>query len=161
MGQHKKPSVTPRMQKDFAWVDRVAWLMDEKFRIGRGKFRFGLDPLINLVPFLGDIIGFGVSTMLVVVMWRNGASRKVIIKMLLNVIVDTTIGTIPIIGNIFDFFFKANTKNIVLLREHYYQGKHQGSGSDILAVIFLVLLALTFALIYLLWQGFVWFVSLF
>lgn len=161
MGQHKKPSVTPRMQKDFAWVDRVAWLMDEKFRIGRGKFRFGLDPLINLVPFLGDIVGFGVSSMLVVVMWRNGASRKVIIKMLLNVIVDTTIGTIPIIGNIFDFFFKANTKNIVLLREHYYQGKHQGSGSDILAVIFLVLLALTFALIYLLWQGFVWFVSLF
>ena len=161
MGQHKKPSVTPRMQKDFAWVDRVAWLMDEKFRIGRGKFRFGLDPLINLVPFLGDIVGFGVSSMLVVVMWRNGASRKVIIKMLLNVIVDTTIGTIPIIVNIFDFFFKANTKNIVLLREHYYQGKHQGSGSDILAVIFLVLLALTFALIYLLWQGFVWFVSLF
>lgn len=161
MGQHKKPPITPRMQKDFAWVDRVAWLMDEKFRIGRGRFRFGLDPLINLVPFLGDIIGFGVSAMLVVVMWRNGASRKVIIKMLLNVIVDTTIGTIPLIGNVFDFFFKANSKNIVLLREHYYQGKHQGSGSDILAMILLVLMVLTFALIYLLWQGFVWFVSLF
>lgn len=162
MGQEKKQvKVTPRLQKDFAWVDRISWLMDEKFRIGRGRFRFGLDPLINLFPFLGDIVGFIISFMLVIVMWRNGASRKVVIKMLLNVIVDTTIGAIPIIGNVFDFFFKANTKNIVLLREYYYQGKHQGSGSNILAFIFMILLLLTIALVYLLWKGFVWLVALF
>lgn len=155
------PPVSERLKRDFIWVERVAWLMDEKFRLGRGRFRFGLDPLINLIPFLGDIIGFGVSFMLVLVMWRNGASRKVVMLMVINVILDTTIGAIPVVGHVFDFFFKANTKNIMLLREYYYQGKHQGRGNDILAVIFGVILLLTFALIYLLWKAFLWLVGLF
>src|SRR5690554_2667820 len=155
------PPVSERLKRDFIWVERVAWLMDEKFRLGRGRLRFGLDPLINLISFLGDIIGFGVSFMLVLVMWRNGASRKVVMLMVINVILDTTIGAIPVVGHVFDFFFKANTKNIMLLREYYYQGKHQGRGNDILAVIFGVILLLTFALIYLLWKAFLWLVGLF
>ncbi len=158
---HKPPPVGDQLNRDFAWVDRVAWLMDEKFRLGRGRFRFGLDPLINLIPFLGDIIGFGVSLMLVIVMWRNGASRKVVMLMVINVILDTTIGAIPVLGNVFDFFFKANTKNILLLREYYYQGKHQGRGNDVLAIIFGAVLLLTFGLIYLLWKAFLWLVGLF
>lgn len=153
--------VSERVQRDFVWVDRVAWLMDEKFRLDRGRFRFGLDPLINLIPFLGDIIGFAVSFMLVLVMWRNGASRKVVMLMVINVILDTTIGAIPVVGHVFDFFFKANTKNILLLREYYYQGKHQGRGNDVLAIIFGAILLLTFGLLYLLWQGLVWLIGLF
>ena len=158
---HKPPPVGDQLNRDFAWVDRVAWLMDEKFRLGRGRFRFGLDPLINLVPFFGDIIGFAVSFMLVLVMWRNGASRKVVMLMVINVILDTTIGAIPVVGHVFDFFFKANTKNILLLREYYYQGKHQGRGNDVLAIIFGAILLLTFGLLYLLWQGLVWLIGLF
>lgn len=153
--------IDDRIKRDFVWVDRVAWLMDEKFHFRAGRFRFGLDPIINLIPFLGDIIGFGVSFMLVIVMWRHGASRKVVILMLINVILDTTVGAIPVVGNIFDFFFKANTKNIILLREYYYQGKHQGKGNDVLAVIFVVLLALTLGFIYLLWEAFLWMIGLF
>lgn len=155
------PPVSERLKRDFIWVDRVAWLMDEKFRFGRGRFRFGLDPLINLIPFLGDIIGFGVSFMLVLVMWRNGASRKVVMLMVINVILDTTIGAIPVVGHVFDFFFKANTKNIILLREYYYQGKHQGRGNDVLAIVFGAVLLLTFGFIYLLWKAFLWLVGLF
>lgn len=155
------PPNNDRLRRDFIWVDRVSWLMDEKFRVGGGRFRFGLDPLINLIPFLGDIIGFGVSFMLVVVMWRNGASRKVVMLMLINVILDTTIGAIPGVGHVFDFFFKANTKNIMLLREYYYQGKHQGRGNDVLALVFGAILLLTFGLVYLLWKAFLWLVGLF
>ena len=152
--------VNDQIKRDFMWVDRVAWLMDEKFRIGGSRFRFGLDPLINLVPFLGNIVGFGVSLMLVIVMWRNGASRKVVMLMTINVILDTTVGAIPVIGQVFDFFFKANTKNILLLREYYYQGKHQGKGNDVLAVIFGLILLLTAGFIYLLWEAFIWLLNL-
>ncbi len=152
--------ITDRLRKDLAWVERVAWLMDDKFRIKNTRFRFGLDPLINLIPFLGDILGFSVSFLLVFVMWRHGASRKLVMLMLINVIIDLTIGAIPIIGNIFDFFFKANQKNILLLHAYYYEGKHHGKGNDILAVILGIFLLLAFLLLYLLWKGFLWIISL-
>lgn len=158
-GNESGHPITERIRRDFLWVDRVSWLMDEKFRLGGTRLRFGLDPLINLVPFIGDIIGFGVSAMLVFVMWRNGASRKVVMLMLINVILDTTIGAIPVIGNVFDFFFKANTKNILLLREYYYQGRHQGKGNDVLAAVFGVMLLLTLGFVYLLWKGFMWMIG--
>jgi len=151
---------TERMRRDMAWVERTAWLMDDKFRIRGTRLRFGLDPVINLIPFLGDIIGFGIAFLLVIVMWRNGASRKLVMLMLINVIVDLTIGAIPIIGNMFDFFFKANKKNIVLLREYYHEGKHQGKGNDILLLILGIFLLLVFLFIYLLWKGFLWIISL-
>lgn len=150
-----------QLRKDLAWAERLAWVMDDKFRIKGTRFRFGLDPIINLIPFLGDIIGFSVSFFLVYIMWRNGVSRKVVMLMLINVIIDLTIGAIPIIGNIFDFFFKANKKNIILLREFYYEGKHQGKGNDILAIILGVFLFLTLLFLYLLWKAFVWLIGLF
>ena len=152
--------ITDRLRKDLVGVERVAWLMDDKFRIKGTRFRFGLDPLINLIPFLGDIIGFSVSFALVLVMWRNGASRKLVMLMLINVIIDVTIGAIPVVGNIFDFFFKANRKNILLLHAYYYEGKYHGKGNDVLAIILGVFLALTFLLLYLLCLGFVWLISL-
>lgn len=135
-------------KKDFLWVDRISWLMDEKFSFGKGRFRFGLDPLINLVPVLGNVVGFVISFLLVMIMWKNGVSRKVIYKMLINVFLDTTIGAIPVLGNIFDFYFKANTKNIKLLKGHYVLGKNRGKGNDVIAgVIFVILLLLTLFII--------------
>lgn len=141
-------------------MTRVSWLMDDKFKLPGTRFRFGLDPLINLVPFLGDIIGFTVSLVLVYVMRRNGASRKLVMLMLINVVVDLTIGAIPIIGNVFDFFFKANKKNITLLREFYYEGKHQGKGNDVLALVLGGFLMLTFLFLYMLWKGFMWLINI-
>ncbi len=64
------------------WVERVSYLMDEKFRLPGTNFRFGIDPLINLIPIAGDISGFVVSSMLVLSMARYGVSRKVLISFL-------------------------------------------------------------------------------
>lgn len=149
-----------RLRNDLAWAERMAWWMDDKFRLKGTRFRFGLDPLINLIPFLGDIIGFTISVYLVFIMWRHGASRKLVMLMLINVIIDLTLGAIPIIGKVFDFFFKANKKNLLLLQQYYYQGKHRGSGNDILMVILSIFLALSFLLIYLLWLGFIGLINL-
>lgn len=149
-----------RLQKDLLWVERIAWLMDDKFRIKGTRFRFGLDPLISFIPFIGTFLGFFVSFFLVMVMWRNGASRKLVMLMLINVIIDLTIGAIPVIGTAFDFLFKANKKNIILLNSYYYEGKHQGKGNDIIAIIFGLFLILTLLFLYLLWRGFLWFITL-
>jgi len=129
------------------WAERVSYLMDEKFRIPGTNFRFGIDPLLNLIPVLGDISGFVVSIVLVLTMARYGLSRKVLILMLRNIILDSTIGAIPIIGQVFDFAYKSNSRNIRLLKEYYEEGKHQGSGKGILLwiALFLILFILFIA----------------
>lgn len=147
----KTPSdIDRRKQIDhdfFGWIDRLSWLMDNQFKIGR--FRFGLDPLLNLIPFGGAIAGFGTSFILVIAMWRNGASPKLVILMLLNITWDAIIGSIPLLGNIFDFFSKANARNINLLREHYYEDKHRGSGIGIIVTLLLVMGILIGGIVYL------------
>ena len=124
------------------WVEQIAYLLDEKFRLPGTKFRFGLDPLMNLIPIAGDISGFIVAAALVWVMAKHVVSRKVLILMILNIFIDALIGAIPLIGQVFDFYYKANSRNIVLLKEHYEEGKHQGKGTGVLIMVFLVLLAL-------------------
>lgn len=143
-----------RRRRDFVWVERVSTLLDNKYSIG--GFRFGLDPLLNLIPYAGQFVAFGVSLMLVIVMLRNGAGGKVVVKMLLNIIYDALMGAVPLFGHVFDFFNKANAKNIKLLREHYFEEKHRGSATWILVVILVVLLVLSFGTFYLIWLIAAW-----
>lgn len=133
--------------------------MDEKFRLPGTKFRFGLDPLINLIPVVGDLSGFAVSSMLVLSMAKHGVSRKVLIMMCLNIVLDSTIGAIPIIGQVFDFTFKSNTRNIKLLKEHYDEGKHQGSGKDVIFWVIAILLLSFLIFAYLLWMLLSWIID--
>jgi hypothetical protein len=141
------------------WVERVSYLMDEKFRLPGTKFRFGLDPLINLIPVVGDLSGFAVSSMLVLAMAKHGVSRKVLIMMCLNIVLDSTIGAIPIIGQVFDFTFKSNTRNIKLLKEHYDEGKHQGSGKDVIFWVIAILMLSFLIFAYLLWMLLSWIID--
>lgn len=135
--------------------------MDNQFRFPGTNFRFGLDPILNLIPVLGDVSGFLFSAVILATMLRHGVSRKLAILMALNILVDTVIGAIPLIGQIFDFYYKANARNIRLLREHYEEGKHQGSGWGLIIVIFLVLFAILAGLVYLLIELGQWFFGLF
>lgn len=147
--EDKQLEIFDKRKKDFAWVERIANLLDNKFSIG--GFRFGLDPLLNLIPYAGQVVSFGTSILLVIVMLRNGAGSKVGVKMLLNIIYDAILGSIPLFGQVFDFFNKANQKNIKLLREHYFEDKHQGSAKGLLITIFILLFLSCFAIIYLMW----------
>lgn len=124
-------------------------MLDSKFNIG--GFRFGWDPLLNLIPYAGQFIAFSTSIMLVIVILRHGAGSKVVVKMLLNIMLDAMIGAIPIFGQVFDFFYKANKKNIRLLREHYFEGKHQGSAKGILITILIFLFICCIGIFYLMW----------
>lgn len=141
------------------WVEWVSHLMDEQFRLPGTKFRFGLDPILNLIPVLGDLSGFAVSAALVVTMAKHGASGKVLTLMILNIVLDATIGAIPLIGNIFDFTYKANSRNIKLLKGHYTEGRHKGSGKGLIVTILIVLLLLFALLIFATWKIMEWLAS--
>jgi len=133
---------------EIRWIERIANLLDSRFTFPGTKYKFGLDPIIGLIPVIGDLSGMVVSAFLIASLAKRGGSKKVIILMTLNVLLDTVIGSIPILGSIFDFGFKANTRNIRLVKEHYYEGKHQGSGTRIIIVIFILVMAIIAALLY-------------
>jgi hypothetical protein len=126
---------------DIEWLETLSNWMDSKFRLPGTEIRFGLDPLIGLIPYAGEVTTFIISSALVLSMAKYGVSRKVVVLMVLNVLLDAFIGSIPVIGNIFDFTYRANQKNIRLLKKHYHEGKYQGSGTGIIILVFIVLFA--------------------
>ena len=128
------------------WVERVAHLMDSQFRVPGTRFRFGLDPLLGLLPLVGDLSTTAVSVALLLTMLRHGASGAVVVRMALNIFLDTVVGGIPILGNIFDFAYKSNERNVALLRRHYAEGRHAGSGRGLIALLLLGF-GLVFALV--------------
>lgn len=127
-------------------------LLDNQFRLPGTSFRFGLDPLLGLLPVVGDMASFAMSAALVVTMARHGASGKLVTLMLLNSALDALLGSIPVVGNIFDFFFKANERNVRLLRRHYDEGKYQGSGKGILVGVLIGVAVLFVLLLWALWE---------
>ncbi|MEO8561495.1 MAG: DUF4112 domain-containing protein [bacterium] len=90
-------------------------LLDSAARIPGTSIRFGLDPVIGLVPGLGDITGAALAGYLVILAQRLGAPRAVVLRMLANVAMDTVGGTIPVIGDAFDVAFKSSSRNLALL----------------------------------------------
>jgi hypothetical protein len=142
----------PGQQDRLRWVEAVARLLDSQFRLPGTNFRFGLDPILNLIPIAGNLSTFAISGLLILTMARFGASRKVIIMMVGNVVLDAVVGAIPIFGQIFDFAFKANNKNVRLLRRHYHEGKHQGRGTGLLIMIGLCMLLLFGLIFYGMWK---------
>ena len=117
------------------WIERVARWMDSRFVIPGTNIRFGIDPLMSLLPIVGDLMTYIVSGMLIYTMHNEGASKKVVIKMIFNSTLDAIIGAIPLVGTVFDVFYRANDRNVRLLKEHYLEGKHQGSGKGLLIAI--------------------------
>ncbi len=132
----KTPSaLPPALQK----LKQVATLMDAKFRIPGTEIRFGLDALIGLIPGAGDLTGFGISGYMIWVMAHNGASGFVMARMILNVLIDTLFGSIPILGDLFDVAFKSNLRNMRLMEQHYKDGRHNGSAWKVIIPVLLML----------------------
>jgi hypothetical protein len=147
-----KQDEKPQLQ----WLDFVSDFMDSRFRIPFTNIRFGADSIIGLFPYAGDLIGFGISGILVATMVNHGASGKVVLKMIGNILLDALIGTIPILGDIFDFTYKANRRNFNLLKAYYQEGKHQGNAWWVFILIFILFFALLGLVFFLLIQLFQW-----
>jgi hypothetical protein len=128
-------------------VDGFSRLLDTKFRIPGTDIRFGLDFLLGLIPGAGDLVSLGMSGVLITTMAKHGASPRLAAKMLFNVALDALVGTIPVLGNIFDLVYKANYRNAVLMREYYEEGRHSGSvWPVVLGVVVMLLVIFVFVI---------------
>jgi hypothetical protein len=96
-------------------------LLDEAFRVPGTSIRFGLDGIIGLVPGLGDIFAGLLSLFIPLAAWIRGVPYVTLVRMLANVSIGLLIGTIPIVGDAFDIFWKANRRNYRLLTESITQ----------------------------------------
>lgn len=149
----------PPVPERLRWLDTLSSWLDNRFRIPFTNIRFGLDALIGLVPYLGDMVSFGMSAILIIFMVRYGASGRVMMLMVGNIALDALLGAIPLLGDIFDFRFRANRRNFELLRSHYATGKHQGSAWPWILLLLLMLAVLFFLLLWLIWEAGKWVVS--
>ena len=103
-----KSGSTPRLA-------RFAWLLDSSIPLPFGR-SIGLDGIIGLIPGIGDAVGAALSSIIIFAAWRSGAPGAVLLRMTGNVAVESLVGTIPLVGDLFDFAFKANQRNVKLLQ---------------------------------------------
>jgi hypothetical protein len=130
---------------DLARLDALAKILDDQFRIPGTNARFGLDGIIGLVPYVGDVAGFVVSGILMRTMIMRGAGPLLMLRMMGNFALDAVMGIIPIAGDLFDFGYKANRRNVNLLKKYYADGKAKPSARwsmSLLGILFFVLFGL-------------------
>jgi len=115
-------------------------LLDNAVRVPGTSMRFGLDPVLGLVPGLGDVAGAAMSGYVVLLASQLGAPTAVIVRMLGNVVIDTVGGTLPVLGDLFDAGWKSNSRNLALLERHLGQPESTKRASR--AVVWLTVAAL-------------------
>jgi hypothetical protein len=96
-------------------LEQLAKVFDDIFEIPGTGIRFGLDPLLGLIPGFGDAISGATSMLIVLAGWRRGLPRITLARMVANVAIDSLLGAMPIFGDLFDVWWKANRKNLDLL----------------------------------------------
>jgi hypothetical protein len=147
---------TPEAARRLARLRRIAWLMDRSIPVGR--FRIGLDPIIGLVPGIGDWLGAAISTWVIYEAIRLGVPIPVLARMGLNVVVEAVVGAVPVLGDLFDATWQANMRNLRLVERHYDPSRRPRSLRWILAafVIFAATLLVGVAVLILLVVRLVW-----
>lgn len=114
----------PEIEAAVARIEAVARLMDDLFVIPGTKVRVGLDSVVGLVPVVGDLIGKVISSYLIWEARRLGVSRLTMARMIGNSTLDAIVGIIPFAGDAFDVAFRANLKNLALLKRHLEKHGH-------------------------------------
>lgn len=99
----------------FRWL---ALIMDNFVRLPGTNFRFGLDPLLGLIPGLGDTGSSVISAMALIAAARRGLPKILLARMSLNILINEFVGIVPILGDAFSFWFKSNARNYELLKRH-------------------------------------------
>ena len=116
--QRAQKSAAVDVELSLARLDALARVMDSAFQIPGTNIRMGVDAFLGLLPGIGDAISATISSYLIWEAKQMGVSNLVLARMAGNVAIDTAIGTIPFAGDIFDVAYRANMKNIALLKKH-------------------------------------------
>lgn len=107
--------MTPHQTYARQRLQRLAWLLDSSIPIPGTRLSIGLEALVGLVPGIGDLIGVALSSWILKEAHALGASRAVLLRMAANVAVEGLAGLVPVAGDVFDAFYKANVRNVKLL----------------------------------------------
>lgn len=124
-----------------AALSSLAHLLDRAFRVPGTSWRFGLDSIIGLVPGAGDVLGSLAGTYSLWTARQLGAPASIQMRMLLNLAIDAVVGAVPLAGDLFDFAFKAHSRNLALL-ERWLATPHTTRRSSSFVLIFAVLVLL-------------------
>jgi hypothetical protein len=145
----------PKRDRDVPDLSRlIAWLLDDLIRVPGTNFRIGLDPIIGLIPGLGDGSTTMVSSVVLLHGLRAGVPRVVLVRMALNVLINAIVGAIPGVGDLFSAFFKSNRRNVELLERHAGSAKRVSTTGDwifigtLIGVLLLVAIAASVTVVF-------------
>ncbi len=128
-------------------IEVLAWLLDSSIRVPIIGRRFGLDGLIGLVPGVGDLVSTALALLIVARASRHRLPRVVIARMLLNVGIDALVGAVPLAGDAFDLWFKANLRNLDLFRRYAEEPRQTARRERLILVGIAVVVLLGLALV--------------
>ena len=118
-----KPEILPPRRRvggnafDDEHLDILSHLLDDFIRIPGTPIRFGLDGIVGFIPGIGDILGGLASSIIIIAAWARGVPMVTLTRMVMNVAIETAVGAVPVLGNLFDIGWRANRRNYKLLTE--------------------------------------------
>lgn len=119
-------------------LEHLVALLDDIFRIPMTGIRFGLDPVIGLIPGVGDWITGAVSFLIIVAAWQRRLPQVAMVRMVVNIGIDSLVGTVPVVGDAFDVGWKSNRKNFTLLQAYREPKRRSQTWRDWAFLLFLV-----------------------
>lgn len=142
-------SATEPIGKSHARLKKLAWFLDNSIPVPGLGMRVGVDGLIGLIPGVGDAVGSIISSYIVAEAARMGVPKTVLLQMGFNIVIESIVGLVPLVGDIFDFTWKSNQRNIVLLERYLERPQRTAKSSRMrVAVVIAVLALLLIAIVY-------------
>jgi uncharacterized protein DUF4112 len=126
-------------EADRLWFAKfLADLLDQRFTIPGTSIRIGLDPIISLIPGIGDLLANLTGSLILVIAAQLGVPKVVLVRMGINIAINTILGAIPIFGDIISIWYRSNVKNVELLERYLGRPAKRAATSDWLFVIALI-----------------------
>jgi hypothetical protein len=144
------PTRRPSEESDQLRLARfLADLLDQRFTIPGTSIRIGLDPIIGLIPGIGDLVANVTGSLILIIAARIGVPRIALVRMGLNVAVNTLLGAVPFFGDILSIWFRSNVRNVELLQRYLGRPTRRAMFGDwlLVAVLLILLLALIGAMV--------------
>ena len=121
-------------------LDNLAWLLDNSIKIPGTSWKIGLDGILGLIPGVGDLAAGGLSTYILYQAVKLKVPKAILARMTLNILLESVLGVIPVFGDLFDFMFKANQRNVDLMRQYVLNPKDTTQQSTLAVVSVIVAL---------------------
>lgn len=139
-------SLTRGQEHRLAALRRISELLDSAFVVPGTNYRIGLDPIIGLIPMIGDLASPIFTIGLIWQAYDLGIPKVVQLRMIVNAGIDALVGAVPFFGDLFDFGWKANEWNLALLERHAYEERHAAVGDWMFVVAMIALMVAIAAL---------------